>query len=58
MQVGNGADAAIVSVAYHPLLQLVISLTKDGKVQAWRIRGVNNPNKPVMKANFFEPSGR
>lgn len=57
VQVGSGEDASIVSVAYHPLLQLVISLTKDGKVQVWRIRGANNPNKPLMKSNFFEPSG-
>jgi hypothetical protein len=47
----------IVSMAWHSMLQLLITLTKEGTVQVWRPRVVSNPNRPHMRANFFEAAG-
>jgi len=45
-------------MAWHSMLQLLITLTKEGTVQVWRPRVVSNPNRPQMRANFFEAAGK
>ncbi|EPS67380.1 hypothetical protein M569_07395, partial [Genlisea aurea] len=44
----------ITSVSWHPLLRLVITLSKDGAVQVWKTRVVVNPDRAPTQANFFE----
>ncbi|XP_031286077.1 uncharacterized protein LOC116144788, partial [Pistacia vera] len=46
----------IISVAWLPLLRLVVTLSKDGTFQVWKTRVMLNPNRPPMQANFFEPA--
>lgn len=46
----------ITSVAWLPLLQLLVTLSKDGTLQVWKTRVILNPNKPPVQANFFEPA--
>ncbi|KAJ7550942.1 hypothetical protein O6H91_07G125900 [Diphasiastrum complanatum] len=53
-QVGS---TPIAAVAWHPMLRLLMTLSKDGSVQVWRARVVMNPNRPPMRANFFELAG-
>ena len=47
----------IISVAWLPMLRLLVSLSKDGNLQVWKTRVILNPNRPPMQANFFEPAG-
>ncbi|KAF9605441.1 hypothetical protein IFM89_017460 [Coptis chinensis] len=44
----------ITSIAWIPTLRLLITLSKDGTLQVWKTRVINNPNMPPMQANFFE----
>ncbi|KAI4314946.1 hypothetical protein L6164_027803 [Bauhinia variegata] len=46
----------ITSVAWLPMLRLLVTLSKDGNLQVWKTRVVVNPNRPPMPANFFEPA--
>ncbi|KAL7141351.1 hypothetical protein ABFS83_08G047500 [Erythranthe nasuta] len=46
----------ITSIAWLPILRLLVTLSKDGSVQVWKTRVVVNPNRPPMQANFFEPA--
>ncbi|KAJ0968158.1 hypothetical protein J5N97_025075 [Dioscorea zingiberensis] len=43
----------ITSVAWLPMLRLLVTLSKDGTLQVWKTRVGSNPNRP-MQANFFE----
>ena len=54
MQVGS---QPITSVAWLPMLRLLVTVSKDGNLQAWKTRVILNPNRPPMQANFFEPAG-
>lgn len=53
-QVGSNA---IPTVAWNPMLKLLLTVTKEGNVQAWRTRVILNPNRPPMRAQFFESAG-
>ncbi|KAI5057844.1 hypothetical protein GOP47_0027859 [Adiantum capillus-veneris] len=53
-QVGSNS---LPTVVWSPKLKLLLTLTKEGNVQAWRTRVNTNPNRPPMKAQFFEPAG-
>ncbi|OAE26773.1 hypothetical protein AXG93_1129s1220 [Marchantia polymorpha subsp. ruderalis] len=53
-QVGSNPVAAI---AWHSMLQLLLTLSKEGSVQVWKPRVILNPNRPHLRANFFEPAG-
>ncbi|KAL6551708.1 hypothetical protein OROGR_007862 [Orobanche gracilis] len=46
----------ITSVAWLPVLRLLVTLSKDGSIQVWQTRGNVNPNRPPMQVNFFEPA--
>lgn len=46
----------ITSIAWLPMLRLLITLLKDGTLQVWKTRVIINPNRPPMQANFFEPA--
>lgn len=46
----------ITSVAWLPILRLLVTLSKDGALQVWKTRVMLNPNRPPMQANFFEPA--
>lgn len=46
----------ITSVAWLPVLRLLVTLSKDGTLQVWKTRVMLNPNRPPMQANFFEPA--
>ncbi|KAI3452045.1 hypothetical protein Pfo_008710 [Paulownia fortunei] len=46
----------ITSIAWLPMLRLLVTLSKDGSVQVWKTRVIVNPNRPPMQANFFEPA--
>ncbi|PIN18240.1 hypothetical protein CDL12_09092 [Handroanthus impetiginosus] len=46
----------ITSVAWLPMLRLLVTLSKDGSIQVWKTRVIVNPNRPPMQANFFEPA--
>lgn len=39
------------------MLNMLVTLTKEGTVQVWRVRVNQDPNKPHMRANFLEPAG-
>ncbi|KAK7263111.1 hypothetical protein RJT34_30696 [Clitoria ternatea] len=52
-QVGS---QAISSVAWLPMLRLLVTLSKDGNLHVWEIRVTVNPNRPATQANFFEPA--
>ncbi|KAK7309225.1 hypothetical protein RJT34_05777 [Clitoria ternatea] len=45
----------ITSVAWLPMLRLLVTLSRDGNLQVWKTRVVN-PNRPSTQANFFEPA--
>lgn len=47
----------IVSVSWLSMLNMLVTLTKEGTVQVWRVRVNQDPNKPHMRANFLEPAG-
>uniref|UniRef100_A0A7I4AE56 NPH3 domain-containing protein n=1 Tax=Physcomitrium patens TaxID=3218 RepID=A0A7I4AE56_PHYPA len=47
----------IISVSWLSMLNMVITLNKEGTVQAWRARVAPNPSKPHMRANFLESAG-
>ncbi|KAJ4955041.1 hypothetical protein NE237_011824 [Protea cynaroides] len=47
----------IISIAWLPMLRLLVTLSKDGSLQVWKTRVILNPNGPPMQANFFEPAG-
>ncbi|KAK6924080.1 hypothetical protein RJ641_010280 [Dillenia turbinata] len=47
----------ITSVAWLPILRLLVTLSRDGSLQIWKTRVMLNPHKPPMQANFFEPAG-
>lgn len=47
----------IVSVSWLSMLNMLVTLTKEGTVQVWRARVNQDPNKPHMRANFLEPAG-
>ncbi|EOX91354.1 Transducin/WD40 repeat-like superfamily protein isoform 2 [Theobroma cacao] len=53
VQVGS---QPIASVAWLPMLRLLVTLAKDGTLQVWKTRLMVNPNKPPMQVNFFEPA--
>ncbi|MCO5598491.1 hypothetical protein L7F22_052588 [Adiantum nelumboides] len=53
-QVGSNS---LPTVVWSPKLKLLLTLTKEGNVHAWRTRANTNPNRPPMKAQFFEPAG-
>ncbi|KAL5821621.1 hypothetical protein ACOSQ3_023503 [Xanthoceras sorbifolium] len=44
----------ITSVAWLPVLRLLVTLSKDGTLQVWKTRVMLNPNRPPMQTNFFE----
>lgn len=44
----------ITSIAWHPMLRLLITVSKDGALQVWKTRVMTNPNRQPMQANFFE----
>ncbi|KAI4386694.1 hypothetical protein MLD38_004605 [Melastoma candidum] len=46
----------ITSVAWLPVLRLLVTVSKDGNLQVWKTRVTVNPNRPPMQANFFEPA--
>ncbi|XVF15589.1 hypothetical protein REPUB_Repub09cG0167400 [Reevesia pubescens] len=46
----------ITSVAWVPMLRLLVVLAKDGVLQVWKTRLIVNPNKPPTQVNFFEPA--
>lgn len=46
----------IISVAWLPILRILVTLSKDGTLQVWKTRTVANSNRPPMQANFFEPA--
>ncbi|XWS45293.1 hypothetical protein CRYUN_Cryun15aG0124300 [Craigia yunnanensis] len=46
----------IISVAWLPMLRLLVILFKDGTLQVWKTRLEVNPNKPLTQVNFFEPA--
>ncbi|XP_073037867.1 uncharacterized protein [Primulina eburnea] len=46
----------ITSVAWLPMLRLLVTLSKDGSVQVWKTRVAVNPNRPPTQVNFFEPA--
>ncbi|KAK4416219.1 hypothetical protein Salat_2447400 [Sesamum alatum] len=46
----------IASVAWLPMLRLLVTLSKDGNIQVWKTRVIVNPNRPPVQANFFEPA--
>ncbi len=48
----------ITSVAWLPILRLLVTLSKDGTLQVWKTRVILNPNRPPMQANFFESAGK
>ncbi|KAG0579545.1 hypothetical protein KC19_4G105700 [Ceratodon purpureus] len=47
----------IVSVSWLSMLNMLVTLTKEGTVHVWRARVNSDPNKPHMRANFLEPAG-
>ncbi|XP_034910413.1 uncharacterized protein [Populus alba] len=47
----------ITSIAWLPVLGLLVTVSKDGTLQAWKTRVILNPNRPPMQASFFEPAG-
>ncbi|KAH9663477.1 WD REPEATS REGION domain-containing protein [Citrus sinensis] len=53
IQVGS---QPITSVAWLPMLRLLVTLCRDGSLQVWKTRVIINPNRPPMQANFFEPA--
>ncbi|KAL2621606.1 hypothetical protein R1flu_001811 [Riccia fluitans] len=53
-QVGSNP---VVSIQWHSMLQLLLTLSKEGSVQVWKPRVVLNPHRPHLRANFFEPAG-
>ncbi|KAK7346531.1 hypothetical protein VNO80_21052 [Phaseolus coccineus] len=46
----------ITSVAWLPMLRLLVTLSKDGNLHVWETRVTVNPNGPPTQANFFEPA--
>ncbi|KAK4393322.1 hypothetical protein Sango_1803000 [Sesamum angolense] len=46
----------IASVAWLPVLRLLVTLSKDGNILVWKTRVIVNPNRPPVQANFFEPA--
>ncbi|KAL2240324.1 UNVERIFIED_CONTAM: hypothetical protein Sindi_0673600 [Sesamum indicum] len=46
----------IASVAWLPMLRLLVTLSKDGNILVWKTRVIVNPNRPPVQANFFEPA--
>nr|XP_043614455.1 uncharacterized protein LOC122586532 [Erigeron canadensis]XP_043614456.1 uncharacterized protein LOC122586532 [Erigeron canadensis] len=46
----------IISVAWLPVLRILVTLSKDGTLQVWKTRVAVNSNRPPMQANFFEPA--
>lgn len=53
IQVGS---QPITSIAWLPMLRLLVTLCRDGSLQVWKTRVIVNPNRPPMQANFFEPA--
>ncbi|KAL3680721.1 hypothetical protein R1sor_023677 [Riccia sorocarpa] len=53
-QVGSNP---VASIQWHPMLQLLLTLSKEGAVQVWKPRVILNPHRPHLRANFFEPAG-
>jgi hypothetical protein len=47
----------IVSVSWLSMLNMLVTLTKEGTIHVWRARVNSDPNKPHMRANFLEPAG-
>lgn len=46
----------ITSVAWLPMLRLLVTLCKDGSIQVWKTRVILNPNVVPTQVNFFEPA--
>ncbi|ESW27939.1 hypothetical protein PHAVU_003G245800 [Phaseolus vulgaris] len=46
----------ITSVAWLPMLRLLVTLSKDGNLHVWETRVTVNSNGPPTQANFFEPA--
>lgn len=47
----------ITSVAWLPVLRMLVTVSKDGTLQVWKTRVILNPNRPPTQANFFELAG-
>ncbi|XP_077212659.1 transducin/WD40 repeat-like superfamily protein [Tasmannia lanceolata] len=46
----------VTSIAWLPMLRVLVTLSKDGTLQVWKTRVSVNPNRQPMQANFFEPA--
>ncbi|KAI3760920.1 hypothetical protein L1987_51322 [Smallanthus sonchifolius] len=46
----------IISVAWLPMLRILVTLSKDGTLHVWKTRVVVNSNRPGMQSNFFDPA--
>lgn len=44
----------IISVAWLPILCVLVTLSKDGSLQVWKTRSAANTNRTLVQANFFE----
>jgi uncharacterized phage-associated protein len=47
----------IISLSWISMLNMLVTLTKDGTVQVWRARVNSDPNKSHMRSSFLEPAG-
>lgn len=47
----------ITYISWISTLRLLVTLSRDGTLQAWKTRVVINPNRQPMEANFFEKAG-
>lgn len=48
----------ITSISWLPMLRVLVTVSKDGSLQAWKTRVIINPNRPSTQTNFFEPAGK
>ncbi|XP_024515952.1 uncharacterized protein LOC9649415 [Selaginella moellendorffii] len=47
----------ISALAWHSMLRLLVTLSKDDMVQVWRTRVILSSNKHPMRANIFQSAG-
>lgn len=47
----------ITSIAWLPSLRLLVTVSKDGALQAWKTHVLVNTNRQPIQANFFELAG-
>lgn len=55
--IASTGTSPITSVSWLSMLNMLVTLTKEGVVQVWRPRVNPDPNKTNMRANFLEPAG-